>query len=679
VGAGRGTRADGARLVDLTHLVFVLACAVTGGLVARHRPGNPVGWLLLGSAAGFAALEACGRAALHTGDPPSPVAAALGWPQTWLWVPANALLTVVPVFFPDGRAPSRRWRPALRGLCVLALVTAVLSALRPGPDVQLGISGRPNPLGVPGLGPAADTAAVLFAGAAALVFVSAGFALVKTLPRVSPPRRQQVEWLAYAAGLAALAVLGRLAAGLLDDDPAAVWPVGSLFWDLLGSSAAALLPLAVGVAIVRHRLFDIDLLISRTVLLVVLSGAVVGIYLAVVAVAGAVLWPALGPATELPASLLGVGLAAILFAPLRTWLQRRVDRALYGDRCDPYGVLARLGRQLELVQDAVTLLTQCAATVREALQLSHVAIEVADGRRVALGTEPSVLVGIPLVAGGEQVGRLELGPRPGETALGRRDLRLLHDLARPIAGAVRAVRSADRAAVLAADLQQSRERLVIAREEERRRLRRDLHDGLGPTLAGLTMRADTALQIDDTALARTLLAEIVVDAQTAVADVRRLVEGLRPPTLDAMGLVGAIRAHLAGLPVGAPAVALDAPDDLPALPAATEVAAYRIAVEALNNVIRHAGADTATVGIGLDGDRLVLEVADDGRGRRPSDPDGVGVASMRERAAELGGDCTVTGRAAGGTRVRAELPARIPVGDRGAEGDHGTHPHPAGR
>ncbi|GAA1184262.1 sensor histidine kinase [Pseudonocardia alaniniphila] len=468
-------------------------------------------------------------------------------------------------------------------------------------------------------------------------------------------------------------------AGLLDDDASAIWPAGSVFWELVGGGTAALLPPAVGVAIVRHRLFDIDLLISRTFLLVGLSGAVVGIYLAVVAVVGAVLWPALGPSTEIPASLVGVGVAAVLFAPLRTRLQRRVDRALYGDRGDPYGVLARLGRQLELVQDAGTLLRQSAETVREALQLSYVAIEVAGGRRVALGEEPAVLVEIPLVAGGERVGRLELGPRPGESALARRDLRLLHDLARPIAGAVRAVRSADRAAGLAADLQQSRERLVMAREEERRRLRRDLHDGLGPTLAGLTMRADTALAVDDAALARTLLAEIMEGAQTAVADVRRLVEGLRPPTLDAMGLVGAVKAHLAGLPSGSPAVTLDVPDDLPGLPAATEVAAYWIVVEALNNVVRHAGASTATVRLVRRGDRLVIEVADDGRGRQPSDRDGVGLASMRERAAELGGDCTVTAGEVGGSTVRAELPAVFPAQDRGAEGERGTHPRPAGR
>lgn len=650
---------------DLTHLLFVAAAAITGALVLRSRPDNPVGFLLLGSAAAFALLEACGQAALHA-PAGTAAAAVLGWPQTWLWVPAVGLITVVPVFFPDGRVGPGRHR-LLRVYAGMAAATAVLSALRPGPDVQLGVPGRPNPLGVPGLGPVADAAAVAFSAACVLVVVLAGASLVRSA-RSAPAgsrHRHQAELLAYAVGVAALLVLARLAAGLTDGDPA-IWPVGSVGWELVGSVAAALLPVAIGVAVVRHRLFDIDRLISRTVLLVVLSTVVAGAYLAVVAVAGALL----GEAVQLPASLVGVGVAAVLLAPLRTHLQQRVDRKLYGDRGDPYAVLTRLGRELELVQDAGSLRV-VAATVRDALQLSGVAIEVEGGAGVALGSTAGGRVELPLVAGGERVGRLLLGVRPGEDSLGRRDVRLLRDLAPAIAGVVRAVRETERAARLAVDLQRSREQLVLAREEERRRLRRDFHDGLGPVLAGLVMRAETAAEVADRAVARALLAEVVDGARTALADVRQLVDGLRPPALDSLGLAGALEAHLAGRPRTGPPVVLDVSAALPPLPAATEVAAYRIAVEAVANVDRHAAAASATVTLGVAAGQLLVEVRDDGRGGARRDGPGMGLASMRERAAELGGSCTVSAAEGGGTVVRALLP--VP-----REDHRGADPHPAG-
>ncbi len=200
---------------------------------------------------------------------------------------------------------------------------------------------------------------------------------------------------------------------------------------------------------------------------------------------------------------------------------------------------------------------------------------------------------------------------------------------------------------------------MVAREEERRRLRRDLHDGLGPTLAGLTMRAEAAQALAGAGGPESgrLLDEIITDAQTAVADVRRLVEGLRPPALDTLGLAGALDAHLAGRPGGdGPQVRFARPADLPALGAATEVAAYRIAVEAVANARRHARATTVDVGLAVHGDRLVVRVDDDGRGCAPETPAGVGLHSMRERAEELGDTLTVGGRPGGGTRVRADLP-----------------------
>ncbi len=210
------------------------------------------------------------------------------------------------------------------------------------------------------------------------------------------------------------------------------------------------------------------------------------------------------------------------------------------------------------------------------------------------------------------------------------------------------------------DLQRSRERLVSAREEERRRLRRDLHDGLGPQLASLTMTAEAARDLiaTDPERADELLGGVMERAQDAVSDVRRLVYGLRPPALDALGLLAALRAHAANHTDGGIRVTLKAPEELPPLPAAVEVAVYRIVMEALNNVVSHAEARNCEVLISLD-DRagiLTLEVSDNGRGIEEDHKLGVGLSSMRERAEELGGSCVVAPASAGGTRVKARLP-----------------------
>jgi signal transduction histidine kinase len=256
---------------------------------------------------------------------------------------------------------------------------------------------------------------------------------------------------------------------------------------------------------------------------------------------------------------------------------------------------------------------------------------------------------VPLTYRGELVGELAVGLRPGESEFSPADRKLLADLARQAGVAAHAV-------ALTRALQRSRERLVAAREEERRRLRRDLHDGLGPALAGITLQLEgvRALVADEPAQARQTLLDLRTHTQTAIADIRRLVHDLRPPALDELGLLGALREHANRLDGGL-RVTIDGPEELPELPAAVEVAAYRIALEALTNVVRHAAARTCSVRVIADG-ALELEIADDGRGVADEPGPGVGLGSMRERAAELGGSCTIERARGGGTCVRASLP-----------------------
>ena len=247
-----------------------------------------------------------------------------------------------------------------------------------------------------------------------------------------------------------------------------------------------------------------------------------------------------------------------------------------------------------------------------------------------------------------------LAPRaPGE-AFTPSDRRLLEDLARQAGVAVHAAR-------LTADLRRSRERLVTAREEERRRLRRDLHDGLGPRLAAQTLKVGAARSLypGDPTAADELLTELEADMDATLNEVRRLVHNLRPPALDQLGLIGALRdvaeRYEPGPATGGLSISIRAPEELPSLPAAVEVAAYRIVQEALTNVVRHAHAGSCEIRLSV-GDELELEITDDGVGLPADHRSGVGLSSMAERAVELGGTCIVEPSSLGGTRVLARLP-----------------------
>jgi signal transduction histidine kinase len=314
------------------------------------------------------------------------------------------------------------------------------------------------------------------------------------------------------------------------------------------------------------------------------------------------------------------------------------------------------------------LLPAVARTVQEALKLPYAEIQLKreDGfeTAAAAGDPGANALRLPLVYGGETVGRLVLGPRAGEENFGPTERQLLEDLSHQIGASAHAALMTDEALRLSADLQRSRERLVEAREEERRRLRRDLHDGLGPQLSSqaLTIDAVRKLMRRDPDAAEELLLDLKADAQDAITDIRRLVYGLRPPALDDLGLLGALRETAEQYSVKGLSVSVQAPERLPPLSAAVEVAAYRIAQEALTNVVRHAEASTCTLSLALgEAGALCLEVRDDGRGIPDPQEDsavraGVGLTSMRERASELGGSLLVEPLPEGGTRVSVWLP-----------------------
>src|SRR5439155_760166 len=418
------------------------------------------------------------------------------------------------------------------------------------------------------------------------------------------------------------------------------------------------LPLSFGVAMLRSRLWDIDVLINRTLVYGTLTAIVVGVYVLVVSILGTLLHTF----GDFPISLLATGLVAVLFQPLRARLQRGVNRLMYGGRDDPYAVLSRLASRLDATLAPESVLPTIVETVAQALKLPYAAIGKKQGDEFSLtasyGHPQDTPFILPLVYHTETIGQLRLSPRaPGE-AFTAADRRLLEDIAHQAGVAAHAVR-------LTSDLQRSRERLVTAREEERRRLRRDLHDGLGATLAALHLQAGAirTLMRHDLASADAEMLDLQVEIRSAIADIRRLVYALRPPTLDELGLVGAIRQYAAQYELpGTPSesdgylhVLIEAPEHLPALPAAVEVAAYRIMQEALTNVARHAHAHACTVRLTI-ADAFQLEISDDGVGFQLESGAGVGLLSMRERAAEAGGSCVVESTPGLGTRILVHLP-----------------------
>jgi signal transduction histidine kinase len=633
---------------DTLSLAFVVAViAVVGAVVTLAVPGNRVGWLLLAAAALLGVGAAFTEAGIHgvvTVPGSVPGAAYLAALGPGLQAAGMVIAVVwVPAVFPDGHLPGPRWR-WLAWLAASAVACLFLANVLSPTSYQYRLARWHSPLGLAGrYAPVAGVLAV--AGILLAVGAAAGAVagLVIRWRRGGPLVRQQLLFLALAACPPALVLLFIL---ITNGVPA--WIFGVVLLPL---------PVAIAVAILHHGLYDLRRAAYRTLVWLTMSAAVVGIYAAVVITVAALVpnhhawWP--------PA--LAAALAALALIPLRDKLQRGVTRVVYGRWHEPYEVLAGLGERLEAAADIDRLLDAAVAELTTGLDLRGVSVRDLDGAVITgneglAGSVPGAgavgpgTASIPLLAYGAAVGSLtyRVPDRPLSTA----EERLLRDLARQLGGALHA-------RLLREDLQRARERLVLAREEERRRLRRDLHDGIGPALAGLTLKTETARALlpPGTDGASRQLRDLSEEIRRTVVDVRRLVEGLRPPALDELGLAGACAQAVERLTAGTGLVAsVDACDDLPALPAAVEVAAYRIVVEAVTNTVRHARARHCRVSMALTPAGLAVEVTDDGTGLVAAAHHGHGLAIMRERAEELGGTVTVRDGSPGVT-VQALLPA----------------------
>ncbi|GIH06879.1 hypothetical protein Rhe02_49460 [Rhizocola hellebori] len=605
---------------------LLIALLAVAGFVFLRRPDDPAARALLA----VAALVPLGLTAFPYSTQVIDVVTGRLWPlvvadtaSLLMW---GAVLHFTFVFpRPSGLvARHRRLAAAVAYLLPAVLYLANLARTLPGATGALERTGLLVTISVP-------AANVIPFAAAAVMVLSYRAARDRAT-------RQRLAWVfaAFGFGLACYLGLGRLPEWL-NGTPLVPWAWQTLFF--------LPVPLALGAAVLRYRLFDLEIFLRRSLIYGALTGTLILIYFGAAAAFGALL----GTPVQVGPLLAG-GIVIGLVLSLRERLRRMVIRLIFGDRDDPDEVVRQLSQRLEATASADSILHNVAQTLARALRLPYVSVELSgtEPRTASHGRPAGNPVTVQLTHRGEHVGQLVLDSGPIREPFGPDDRRLLDGLARQVGVTAHNL-------LLTVRLQRSLERVVAAREEERRRLRRDIHDGLGPVMAsgGMRLELARALLRTDPDAAQAVLADLATTQQQALTDLRRLVEGLRPPVLDQLGLVGAVRQRadrFTGL-----AVTVEAAADLEPLPAAVEVAAYHIVSEALTNVVRHAGAHACAVRLWRD-EGLRVEVSDDGVGLAESYRAGTGLLSIRERAAELGGEADAAPRAQGGTQIRARIP-----------------------
>lgn len=625
-----------------------VAMLVPGALLMWRLPWHPI------------AVVLTGFGTLWVVDGFASAAVNLAWYEdrdAWWAVPAFWVFTrlgsvlILPIqllllLFPDGRLRPGGWRIVSIVALALGFVMPFAFLFAPVDALAADDAARTDLLAAFDRSfltiQLTDAAwAAILAAALPCLAASLVLSLVVCVSRrfgASPEERAQLRWLVWSG----VVFVGALV----------IYPlVPTVVVDVLLAVTIGLMSASVVIAVARYRLYEIDRLLSWTLVYAVLIIAIVAVDVLVVLLVGSAI-------DDRVAMLLAVVAVTVAYAPLRGRLFAFATRLVNGRRTDPYAVVSSLGDRLDRATDTRAQLGDLAAAVAEAFASPYVRVELDRPSGASTDVAPLVAehgaptshpVEIPIDHGGQVIGRIRMEPgrRP---VVSERDRRLLGDLVRLAAAAMRN-------AELGRELQAIRERLVVAREEERSRLRRDLHDGLGPLLGGVKLRLETARNLAERDPARSLtLVDAAIEDQSEVIDeIRRIVHDLRPPALDDLGLVRALQQQADRL-TGA-GLTVEVEGDLPRdLPPAAEVAAYRIASEALTNARRHSGASRVLVRLEHDERMLRLTVRDDGTGIPADAVGGVGLGSLRERAAELGGTLEITAAEGGGTLVAAALP-----------------------
>ncbi len=640
--------------------IQTLAWSVVGALIVAHQPSNRVGWLacltgLLGSL--WLVSQSYAAYGLFVRPGSLPAAQWMGWVRGWSWYPLFCLFLIwIPLLLPDGTLPSARWSWLLWATAPavalnLALVTVASDRL----------------FGTPSVVPTAPLPGALVNAAEAVVgiFLLGGgaFAAVGLLQRYrrsSALVRRQLKWFLGAGSVLIVVFLVGLPLALATGTAAYRVPV----IDVLAPLALACLPISVWIAVVRHRLYDVDLVISRTALYAILAVLITAIYLLLVVGVG--LLVGTGGRPNLVLSIVATAVVALAFQPLRARTQQVVTRLVYGRRLGPDEVLAELSLRVGRATSPDEVLATIAEVAAKAVAVEHARVShrLPSGRERVVdwpsGTEKPFVEAVDIVQETQAVGKLEISRE-----LSRSDRKLLEAIARQAALALRNLRLSeeladrleqieDQAKALAA----SRARIVHAQENERRRIERDIHDGAQQQLIALIAKlglAGNQLRRDARVAAATLQ-EAQEEARQALVDLRELARGIHPAVLSSKGLLDAIETVAARMPIG---VRVEADPAIRGLRYEEEIegAAYFVACEGLVNVLKHASASQATVRISENGEDLAIRVSDDGVGIGSGSVRESGLRGLRDRLDALGGTLRISGNGTG-TRLEATLPAR---------------------
>lgn len=610
-----------------------LAWVLTGAALAWLRPRNALGWLLLGlgtcqSLAVVATLY--GGYGVVLGGVGWPLARWSAWLASGIGLPELLPLTgVLLALYPDGRMPGPRWRwPIAASIAGIAIDAVAFMLSQEGynevaPGRSPLVFAPPHPFAE---GLRVLTAALIIGGTVSIWIMSA-----VRVAHARPPERQQLAWLLAVAVPAFL---------IINLAPIPQW---------VAVIVACLMPAAVAVGALRYNLLGIEAVLRRGLVYGALTGAIIASLLL------ATMAASFGLGGRPLTSGVAAALVAVGLSPLRERLQRTVDRFVYGERRDPMRAVTRLGKSVAATEET-DLLTSVLTGVTDAVHAPGAVILGPLGRVRATTGTPAVGEDLSLEVSGQPVGILRVAARSSGETYGASERRLLAALTPQVAVVVRALD-------LAEALEAERDRVLTATRLERNRLRRDLHDGLGPSLSGvgLSLRAiEDALSAGDLDLAGQLNRRTREEVQSAVGEVRRIIDDLRPAPLADGDLAGALRRQAAVSGATYP-VHVAVSQNLPHLTAEVETAAYRITQEALANAVKHAAASQVSIAVDADAGALRVLVVDDGRGlprnRRGDTPAGLGLTSMRHRAEVLGGTLTLSSDA-GGTTITAMLPLR---------------------
>ncbi len=647
-------------------MVMIAGYGTVGAFVTARTSGNPIGWLMIAVAAAFVLAglsDEYASYALVTEPGSLPWGTFAAWLSNWVFIGVVAPIPFVLLLFPNGRLPSRRWRPIAVALAALFAAGAVGTILRPGIVEFEDVSTLANPTGVEALGPALDAALwVVGIGGIALSLLCV-VALVLRFRSASGEERQQIRWLAYVAALCGVALVVAIVTGFglgPDETSAPNNAAFFLFFALLGIG----MPVAIGVALLKYRLWDLDIVVRKAVVFAVVAASIT-----IVAVVAVILVPVAVLGTGLSGWERGLFVVGVVFGlvvgPLRRWARRIADRVVYGGRATPYEVLTEFSERLADAYSTDDVLPRMASIVGAGTGAERVGIWLLVGREMlpVAGwpgddpTEPRPMAAIveadpntfEVRHQGELLGAITVR-MPANDPMNPAKARLIRDLASQAGLVLRNVR-------LIQELRASRRRLVAAQDAERRRVERDIHDGAQQQLVALAVKLRLAEQMveRDPGKVREILAQLQTQAGETLEDLRDLARGIYPPLLADEGLAAAVRAQARKVPVP---VDLQ-PDGVGRYDQEVEAAVYFCVLEALQNVTKYAGASTVRIVLEDDGERLTFTVSDDGVGfDRAVATRGTGLQGMADRVDAVGGSLEVISAPGAGTTVKGRIPVR---------------------